>query len=86
MFGSKKRSQELAKRRESMLNKALPNPAYQSNYNSVPGMQPEKQGRNWKLIRMKVAIEIYAVKKPNKSEVPKVNKSWRRGILLLKQT
>ncbi|HEX7027845.1 MAG TPA: hypothetical protein VF268_11435, partial [Gammaproteobacteria bacterium] len=45
-----------------------------------------KQGRNWKLIRMKVAIEIYAVKKPNKSEVPKVNKSWRRGILLLKQT
>lgn len=58
MFGSKKRSQELAKRRESMLNKALPNPAYQSNYNSVPGMQPEKQGRNWKKIAKKTAIVL----------------------------
>ena len=59
MFKSKKRSQELAKRRESMLNKALPNPAYQSiakgSGGSVPPVSP---GRDWKKIAKKTAIVL----------------------------
>lgn len=58
MFKSKKRSQELAKQRESMLNKALPNPAYQSVLRGEQAMQPEKPGRDWKKIAKKAAIVL----------------------------
>jgi len=58
MFRSKKRSQELAKQRESMLNKALPNPAYQSVLKDGTATQPERQGRDWKKITKKSAIVL----------------------------